>query len=223
MNKEITVGMMAVVAGVYLSVGAAGKSVWAGEINAAAEAGDLKRAEQLLAEKPALVMARDRYGLTPMHDAVACGQAGMVKLFLARGGDIRSVDNRGWTLLHHAVANGHQAIVELLLAKGADINAGNLMGWTPLHQAVLASHTAIVQLLLQKGADPYARNKKGATAYDVAKEYRRDRIGDLLVSVMVETKAAQVTPPRRDHADGERSLGGYGVDEVAGCSPEEEL
>ncbi len=68
------------------------------------------------------------------------GHREVVELLLAKGADIKAVDNNGYTPLHWAAQKGHREAVELLLSKGADMKAGTYSGWMPLHLAAYNAH-----------------------------------------------------------------------------------
>ena len=68
------------------------------------------------------VNAKDKYGMTPLHNAVGNG-------------------------LH----KGHKEAVEQLIANGADVNAKTMRGETPLGVAIWVKETEIADLLRKHG------------------------------------------------------------------------
>ncbi|TPX63865.1 hypothetical protein SpCBS45565_g06316 [Spizellomyces sp. 'palustris'] len=128
-------------------------------------------------DKAKRVLAVDKAGRTPLHDACADGDLIAVRRNLSFGADINWADNAGWTPLHEAALAGHEECVQELLTNGAEINALGFGNDTPLHDAAANSHQDVVRLLLEYGADPTRKNLKGASPVDLAKE---DSIKELL-------------------------------------------
>lgn len=56
-------------------------------------------------------------------------------------------------LLHWAASDGNKEVAELLISKGADVNAKDGNGLTPLGFAAVRGHKDIARLLIEKGAD----------------------------------------------------------------------
>ncbi|KNC96126.1 hypothetical protein, variant [Spizellomyces punctatus DAOM BR117] len=121
-------------------------------------------------DKAKRVLAVDKAGRTPLHDACADGDLMEVRRNLSFGADINWADNAGWTPLHEAALAGHEDCVQELLTNGAEINALGFGNDTPLHDAAANSHQDVVRLLLEYGADPTRKNLKGALPVDLAKE-----------------------------------------------------
>lgn len=100
----------------------------------------------------------DRFGLTPLHIAVAQEDIPKIELLLTRGAgaSFRVQDNAGYTPLYCAVVQRNRAIVKLLFAHGADVsvNTQDNDGHTPLYCASLAggNKMAMLELLLAHGA-----------------------------------------------------------------------
>ncbi|KAJ1468491.1 ankyrin repeat-containing domain protein [Baffinella frigidus] len=65
----------------------------------------------------------DKYGKTPLHHAVAMGNAGLTEMLLNAGADIEVKDNAGYRPLHHAAANGQENTTQILMDWGADLLA----------------------------------------------------------------------------------------------------
>ena len=60
------------------------------------------------------------------------------------------------------------------------MNVKDSISMTPLHLAAWNGHEGICRILIETGADVSAENSKGATPEVVARNWRRDRVADLL-------------------------------------------
>ena len=83
-----------------------------------------------------------------------------------------------------AIEKGDIEVVKQHLAAGADVNANwNRLepnGYTLLHLAVHWGNGEIVELLIAKNAHVNAKDKDGRTPLDVAIQYKRTEVADLL-------------------------------------------
>ena len=110
-------------------------------------------------------------GTSLLSHACINGDADIVKLLLARGADVKAVNEEGWTALHHAADAGKAEILKILLDKKADVNARSTRELaTPLMIAAGrfrgAPHDSesCVRLLLARGAHINAQTNDGETA-----------------------------------------------------------
>jgi cytohesin len=92
---------------------------------------------RLLCEKHGLDPNAPRvpFGDTPVLECVRRGDLTMLEYLVARGGDIRAVDQQGATALHYVTHRGDDhgvPIAQWLAARGANLNAVNQFGRTPL-------------------------------------------------------------------------------------------
>jgi len=127
---------------------------------------------------------RDKYGSTPLHTAVACGNGSIVNLLIERGADVNAGNDAGDTPLHTAVQRMfnspaspdivYKNIIETLIGKGANINAKNAAGDTPLHLVCsgMIGTEGIITMLVKKGADVNAKNRSGETPMDRCFHYK---------------------------------------------------
>ena len=149
-----------------------------GRLVAAAGAGDLEQARQLLSSgvDPD---ARDARGYGPLHQAAAQDAPEIIRLLLQHGADLDAPDRIGWSPLTWGAFFGSRASVEEMLARGADPNAIHPPNHvTPLIQLVAGWHMAkdeapqappfrevdrveIARRLLQAGADPDLEGANG--------------------------------------------------------------
>lgn len=102
-------------------------------------------------------------GLTPLHQAAATGQEGIVSYLIKCGVDVNAVTEGGVTALILAALEGQFRTTQLLVQQGAVCDAQDRTGDTALRFAVLQGHTDIVKLLLADGANPNLKNYKGDT------------------------------------------------------------
>ncbi len=109
------------------------------------------------------IEARDGWGHTPLHAAVAAGAAQTVQALLDAGARVNAVGDRGNTTLHLAMCR--PLVVAQLLAAGANPNLRDEEGNTPLHVEFMYKPLSL-RLLLEAGADPGIRNNAGKTPAD---------------------------------------------------------
>jgi len=152
----------------------------------AAMRGD-KQTVELLLSKGADINAKNRYGSTPLFEAMtstAAGRKEVVELLVSKGAkvltfhlaaylgdteklkkclqdgiDINSQEDFGSTVLHLATNLGNKDIVEFLIKRGAQVDAKDTLGVTPLYYAAMHNYEDIADLLLAKGADVNAKGK----------------------------------------------------------------
>jgi len=122
----------------------------------AAERGDLRVAEVLIAAG-ASVEAGTRIGhYTPLHIAAKAGRPEVVAALIEAGVDVNvATTNSGATPLHLAASAGSADVIRLLVQHGADVNSGDgAAGQTPLMFAVAFNRVDAVRALLEGHADP---------------------------------------------------------------------
>jgi ankyrin repeat protein len=121
------------------------------EVVTALDRGDISRARVLL-DDGARADGDDADGNSALMLAVWRGDAQLVKLALAHGGEVAHTNHAGATALHFAVDDA--AKVKLLLEAGADPNAADRTGVTPIELAVARDDGAeAVALMLAHGGD----------------------------------------------------------------------
>jgi hypothetical protein len=163
----------------------------------AAEAGDLDRIRQLLAQGED-VNARGRNGDTALERAIVMGHVDAALLLIQQGAqveadslhyacmtrqstpellqalvgasaDVNARDSRGATPLMWAANRERLDLARWLLEHGADPNVRD----THLHNEgqtalMYTHHLDIIELLLEHGADPNVREDRGLAAYEMA-------------------------------------------------------
>ncbi len=142
---------------------------------------DAERLQTLIDANPAIVNAKEDYGMTPLHWAArACGMR-CVRRLLEQGADVNARNKAARVPLHLVAETAPagergegeiaQADVIRLLAKyGADLDAQDKKGRTPLHRATYEGRVAAAEALLEAGADPFIPNKSGKNAFAIARK-----------------------------------------------------
>lgn len=125
----------------------------------AVQQGSAGNVTQVLDQKPALLNERNRFGDSPLYEAVYMGRLDLAELLVGRGADVTLETNRKTVPMHAAGRRQSTELVNLLLGKGAPVDPLEWRGWSPLHFAVLAAivddkgDRGVIPLLLDKGAD----------------------------------------------------------------------
>ncbi len=113
--------------------------------------GNVERVTLILDVFPDLLKKKDKFERTPLFNACYAGNIECVKLFLAKGADLKTPGPGGDLPLHRATESGHLEIVKLLLDKGAIRWAQNQKGEIALFKAVAFGHKDVVDYLIKKG------------------------------------------------------------------------
>jgi ankyrin repeat protein len=101
-------------------------------------------------------------GETPLHLAVFCGKAEIVKALLEKGADINLVDKSETSPIMLSIQSLNDEIFKIFVPL-ADLQWRNEKGNTLLHEACNYGNAKAVVALLQKGADIIAQNNTGNT------------------------------------------------------------
>ncbi|XP_063153986.1 cyclin-dependent kinase 4 inhibitor C isoform X1 [Candoia aspera] len=151
----------------------------ANELASAAARGDLAQVTNLL-ENNINVNAQNGFGRTALQ-VMKLGNPEIARQLLLRGADPDLKDRTGFAVLHDAARAGFLDTLQTLLEFQADVNVEDNEGNLPLHLAAQEGHLPVVAFLLERTASRVEhRNKKGATAYDLAKLYKRQDVAKLL-------------------------------------------
>ena len=170
------------------------KTGCAGPIHNAAFSGIIEAVKQHIAAGTD-VNAMNKYGWTPLHEAVTGGHKDIAYLLISKGADVSAKEAKNRiTPLHWAAWRGRKEIAELLISKGAHLNTKNKDGGTPLHNAAWKGHVEIAKLLIAKGADVNAKDAEGQTALDWTEEEKHNEIATRLRKHGGKT-AKELQPP----------------------------
>ena len=129
--------------------------------------------------------AKDGLSDSPYLYAGAEGRLEILKMTVAAGADLASVNRYGGTALIPAAHHGHVEVVRYLLTTRIDIDHVNNLGWTALLEAVILGdggpvYQEIVGLLLEAGADRSIGDDQGITPLDHARTRNQTEIVRLL-------------------------------------------
>lgn len=109
----------------------------------------------------------------------------LLKLTLANGADVHSLDSYNDTGLIWASERGYVQIVRELLETEVRVDHVNNLGWTALLEAIILgdcglSHTEVVQLLVEAGADVNLADSGGVTPLQHARQQGCTGIAEIL-------------------------------------------
>jgi uncharacterized protein len=111
-----------------------------------------------LLDRGAVPNAANKYGSTPLAEAVKLADVGMVKKLTDAGADVEAPNADGQTALMLAARAGALDVAKLLIERGANVNTTEAWrGQTALMWAVDGNYPELAQLLLEHGADVHAR------------------------------------------------------------------
>ncbi|KAK6741808.1 hypothetical protein RB195_009591 [Necator americanus] len=103
-------------------------------IHKAVEDGDVRRVKSLI-DRQQLALARDSYGMTPLHKALLHGQTNTVRHLLAKYPQcVNATDHAGRTPLHYAAADPNgEHMIKVLQKAGGDAFIDDKHGHTPFY------------------------------------------------------------------------------------------
>jgi ankyrin repeat protein len=143
---------------------------------------DTAKAEQLLAQQPALLNARWMHNETVLHFLAIEDYEAAVHFLLAHGAAVNTVNEFGDSPLVDMAHLGQTRIAQALLTAGANPNGPSTPHREcPLHYAAEKGNRALVTLLLDAGADPRYVNSYGETVFDALDEAAADDRQHILV------------------------------------------
>jgi ankyrin repeat protein len=110
----------------------------------------------------ARVDAGDRWGDTPLHQAICAKRLGAARVMI-KAGAAQAADDLQQTPLRITARDDDAGNVHLLLSASAAVSATNYWGETPLFAAVRARQPGLVEALLDAGADGGRAKHTGRT------------------------------------------------------------
>jgi len=126
-------------------------------------------AVQRLLRIGANVHQTDKQGQTPLFEAAAQKNAGMLELLTARGAKTDHRDQQGRSLADWAIENGADAIfLDILASYGTPFEPAQKTRRTPLHRAAEQGRADLVETLALQGIDLNARDSEGKTPLHLA-------------------------------------------------------
>ena len=140
--------------------------VFSQDIYEAAKNGDVDTIRNILEKNPKLLDVPNRYGFTPLHQAVIYGQKKMIVYLIGKGADIKgkNIALRGWTPLQSALFAYNNDISDLLVAHGALKELDHEEGLTYLYLAASSGNVSLIAKLIETGIPAAVRNKYGETS-----------------------------------------------------------
>ena len=149
---------------------------------------NIKVAQDIINERPDLLIQKDFKGRTPLH--VACPHLSLqdfqklLAIAQEQSNDDNVLlwkDNRENTFLHYAASNDDINVLSFLIQSGLDVNAKAKNDMTPLHNAIKLVLESNVKLLLFSDANFNARLKDGTSCLDLAIQSEDDTMIQLFL------------------------------------------
>eukprot|EP01114_Cavostelium_apophysatum_P019573 TRINITY_DN6345_c0_g1_i2.p1 TRINITY_DN6345_c0_g1~~TRINITY_DN6345_c0_g1_i2.p1 ORF type:complete len:781 (+),score=118.55 TRINITY_DN6345_c0_g1_i2:53-2344(+) len=137
-------------------------------LHVATSEGHFDLVKNLIDAHGADINAKDRWGGTPLDDAVRHGHEQISVYLKQQGGQHGDSADFGAQLIS-AASRGDLAIVKKLVESGVSPNSADYDQRSALHVAVADRRLDVVQYLLSKGADPNAVDRFGGTPLDEAR------------------------------------------------------
>lgn len=126
-----------------------------------------------LIENGASVMVRDRFGNTPMNDALRHRHDQVVGILREAGGQLERTESDTAGALCAAAYKNDLTEIKRLVENHADPNAGDYDKRTALHIAASEGHIEIINYLLSRHADVNAYDRIGGTPLSDAIRHKR--------------------------------------------------
>ena len=158
-------------------------------LHLAASEGNNKIVEWLVGAK-ANVNVKDRWGNTPLMDAVTHGHEVAARVLFESGGRMDVANASG--MMCSAASTGDLTLLRMLHESGCDVRIGDYDGRTPLHLAAAEGQVVAVSFLLAAYADVGSRDRWGYTAIDDAIRAEHLSVAKLLTSAGSPTPSSGI-------------------------------
>ena len=132
-------------------------------LHIAASEGNLPIVEYLITEGKATINCVDRWGGTPLADAICHAHANVAHRLIGHGGRLEWDEAKASAELCETARKGDVYMVELLLSAGCSIEAADYDARTCLHIAAAEGALSVVGALLQHRAEVNQRDRWGGT------------------------------------------------------------
>ncbi|XP_068747164.1 transient receptor potential cation channel subfamily A member 1-like [Montipora capricornis] len=152
-------------------------------LHTAAANGHVFCTEELCKSEPGHINDKDDRGLTALHLAARGNHRDTCALLRDLGAHTMTRDSNRWTALHHCAAGGCARTTASLLVyhSALSLGAADQDGNTPLHVAARCGHVSAVQMMISRGADITACNEQMMTCLDIAVEFGKEKVAEVLI------------------------------------------
>jgi glutamate dehydrogenase len=150
-------------------------------LHLAAAEGHLEVCKYLVEQKKANVNALDRWGHTPLTEAIKNRFFIVAQYLRSKGGIVANHDTDLVTALCRAASTNNVEKLKILIEEGADVNAGDYDHRTALHLAASEGHYEAAEFLIKAGANVNVMDRWGSTPLQDAITASHDRVAELLM------------------------------------------
>jgi len=119
---------------------------------------------ELLLDGGAEINSLDRWGGTPLHDALRERHPAVASVLYQRGGHLGITPLELGVKLNLLAMSGKVEMLSDFVANGADVNSKDYDGRSPLHVATAEGNKAVVEYLVKQGARADVADRWGNTA-----------------------------------------------------------
>ena len=134
----------------------------------------------VLVDAGAQLSGSDRFGRTPLEEAVRHRQAEAAELLFFHGAILNMKQNDLASLLCHCASMGDTTMLALLGSVGCDLNTPDYDGRVALHLACSEGKFDTVKHLLECGVDTEVHDRWGGTGFSDAESQGHDKVVELL-------------------------------------------